>query len=179
MPSPTTTNSWRSAGVPIAFAFDSSHRDGYTVGAGLEYMFAQNWSAKLEYQFYDFGSSRFIAPAALIPLGSFRTEDHTVKAGLNYRFNLGRPDGGEVLITSVECGKRPASSRRPFYFDTKSGEFSGPSARQLRMPCPCSWPPGYGRSLGGNRELAQRQHRGCCVVPPSVRRPRANGFRSR
>jgi outer membrane immunogenic protein len=79
------------AGVPVGFALDSSHRDGYTVGAGLEYMFAQNWSAKLEYQFYDFGSSRFIAPAALVPFGSFRTEDHTVKAGLNYHFNWGGP----------------------------------------------------------------------------------------
>src|SRR6202045_3053316 len=42
------------AGAPVAFAFDRSHRDGYTVGAGLEYMFAQNWSAKVEYQYYDF-----------------------------------------------------------------------------------------------------------------------------
>ena len=25
------------------------HRDGYTVGAGLEYMFTQNWSGKIEY----------------------------------------------------------------------------------------------------------------------------------
>jgi len=79
------------AGAPIAFALDRSHRDGYTVGAGLEYMFAQNWSAKAEYQYYDFGSSRFVAPAALVPFGSFRTDDHTVKAGLNYRFNWGGP----------------------------------------------------------------------------------------
>src|ERR1700675_5219221 len=41
------------AGAPVAFALDRSHRDGYTVGAGLEYMFAQNWSAKVEYQYYD------------------------------------------------------------------------------------------------------------------------------
>lgn len=67
------------------------HRNGYTVGAGLEYMFAQNWSAKIEYQFYDFGSASFIAPAALAPFGSFRTEDHVVKAGINYRFNWGGP----------------------------------------------------------------------------------------
>jgi outer membrane immunogenic protein len=79
------------AGAPVAFALDSGHRDGYTVGAGLEYMFAQNWSAKVEYQYYDFGSSRFVAPAALVPFGSFRNDDHTVKAGLNYRFNLGGP----------------------------------------------------------------------------------------
>jgi outer membrane immunogenic protein len=78
-------------GAPIAFAFDSDHRNGYTVGAGVEYMFAQNWSAKVEYQYYNFGNSRFIAPAALVPFGSFTTDDHVVKAGLNYRFNWGGP----------------------------------------------------------------------------------------
>jgi len=34
------------AGVPQPFAFDHNHSDGYTVGAGLEYIVAQNWSAK-------------------------------------------------------------------------------------------------------------------------------------
>ena len=46
-------------GVPVAFTTDGNHRDGYTVGAGLEYMFAPNWSAKLEYQYYNFGSTTF------------------------------------------------------------------------------------------------------------------------
>ena len=81
----------RLGGAPIAFAFDSDHKNGYTVGAGVEYMFAQNWSAKVEYQYYNFGKSRFIAPAALAPFGSFTTDDHVVKAGLNYRFNWGGP----------------------------------------------------------------------------------------
>ena len=74
-----------------AFTFDSGHRDGYTVGAGLEYMFAPNWSAKAEYMYYDFGNSRFVSPAPLATFGSFRTDDHTVKVGLNYRFNVGGP----------------------------------------------------------------------------------------
>jgi outer membrane immunogenic protein len=77
--------------VAQPFSFDSGHRDGYTVGGGLEYMFAPNWSAKAEYMYYNFGNSRFVAPVALAPFGSFRTEDHTVKVGLNYRFNLGGP----------------------------------------------------------------------------------------
>ena len=47
---------------PFAFALNSSHHDGYTVGAGLEYMFAQNWSAKVEYQYYDFGKTNFVTP---------------------------------------------------------------------------------------------------------------------
>ena len=75
--------------TPVAFALNSSHHDGYTVGAGLEYMFAQNWSAKVEYQFYDFGKINFITPAPLFTLGNTRNDEHTVKVGLNYRFNLG------------------------------------------------------------------------------------------
>ena len=74
-------------GVPLAFAFDRNRRDGYTIGAGVEYMFAPNFSAKAEYQYYDFGRSAFVAPAAFVPFGAFRVDEHTVKAGLNYRFN--------------------------------------------------------------------------------------------
>ena len=79
------------AGVPTAFAFSGGHRDGYTVGAGLEYMFTQNWSGKIEYQYYNFGNSSFVTPVALAPFGNFRTDDHVVKAGINYRFNWGGP----------------------------------------------------------------------------------------
>ena len=39
------------AGVPTAFTTNGNNKDGYTVGAGLEYMFAPNWSAKAEYQY--------------------------------------------------------------------------------------------------------------------------------
>jgi outer membrane immunogenic protein len=78
-------------GVPQAFALNSNHHNGYTVGAGLEYMFAQNWSAKVEYQYYDFGKTNFVTPAVLTAFGSTRTDEHTVKAGINYRFNWGGP----------------------------------------------------------------------------------------
>jgi outer membrane immunogenic protein len=81
-------------GVPQVFALNNSHHDGYTVGAGLEYMFAQNWSAKVEYQYYNFGSTNFVTPAVLAPFGSTRDDEHTIKAGLNYRFNWG---GGPVV----------------------------------------------------------------------------------
>jgi outer membrane immunogenic protein len=78
-------------GAPAAFTLNSSHHDGYTVGAGLEYMFAQNWSGKVEYQYYDFGKTNFVTPAPLPTFGSTRNDEHTVKAGINYRFNLGAP----------------------------------------------------------------------------------------
>jgi outer membrane immunogenic protein len=79
------------AGTPIGFITRGDHRNGYTVGAGLEYMFAPSWSAKVEYDYYNFGNATFAAPAALAPTGSFTTDDHTFKAGVNYRFNWGMP----------------------------------------------------------------------------------------
>jgi outer membrane immunogenic protein len=79
------------AGAPAAFTLNRGHHDGYTVGAGLEYMFAQSWSAKLEYQYYDFGKTNFVTPAPLPTFGSTRNDEHTVKAGVNYRFNWGGP----------------------------------------------------------------------------------------
>jgi outer membrane immunogenic protein len=78
-------------GVPVAFVLDGSHSNGWTVGGGVEYLFAPNWSAKAEYQYYDFGNSRFLAPAPLVPFGSFHNDEHTLKAGVNYRFNFASP----------------------------------------------------------------------------------------
>ena len=53
-------------------------------------MFAQNWSVKIEYQYYDFGDVTFIQLAPLAPLvaaSTFTNAEHTIKLGLNYRFN--------------------------------------------------------------------------------------------
>jgi outer membrane immunogenic protein len=77
------------AGVP--FATTGNNQNGYTVGAGLEYMFAPNWSAKVEYQYYNFGSTTFTAGTPEIVGARFRDDEHTVKAGLNYRFGWGGP----------------------------------------------------------------------------------------
>lgn len=78
-------------GAPVAFAATGNHKDGYTVGGGLEYMFTPNWSAKAEYQYYNFGSTTFTAGPADIVGARFRDDEHTVKAGLNYRFGWGGP----------------------------------------------------------------------------------------
>jgi len=64
---------------------------GYTVGAGLEYLFTQNWSGKVEYQHMGFRSS----PTALqVGGGTFprnmTTDIDLVTVGLNYRFGWGR-----------------------------------------------------------------------------------------
>jgi outer membrane immunogenic protein len=76
------------AGLPVPFSTSGNSRDGYTVGAGLEYMFAPNWSAKVEYQYYNFGNTT-VTSTPLVT--SFNNDEHTVKAGLNYRFGWGGP----------------------------------------------------------------------------------------
>jgi outer membrane immunogenic protein len=79
------------AGTPVAFTTTGPQKDGYTVGAGLEYMFAPNWSAKAEYQYYNFGSTAFTGGPAPIIGSRFRDDEHTVKVGVNYRFGWGGP----------------------------------------------------------------------------------------
>ena len=81
------------AGVPAAFTASGARQDGYTVGGGLEYMFAPNWSAKAEYQYYNFGGTTFTSGPAPIVGAHFRDDEHTVKVGLNYRFGWGGPAG--------------------------------------------------------------------------------------
>jgi len=79
-------------GAPVPFATTGRGKDGYTIGAGLEYMFAPNWSAKAEYQYFDFGRTTFTAPPPIAGT-QFKNDEHTVKAGVNYRFTFGGPQG--------------------------------------------------------------------------------------
>jgi outer membrane immunogenic protein len=72
-------------GAPVTISVD---KNGYTVGGGLEYMFAPSWSAKVEYQYYDFGKVTF---SNGVDSFSVKNDEHVVKAGLNYRFNWGGP----------------------------------------------------------------------------------------
>ena len=79
------------AGAPATFATTGNNQEGWTVGAGLEYMFAPNWSAKAEYQYYNFGTTTFTAGPAAVIGSRFRDDEHSVKLGVNYRFGWGGP----------------------------------------------------------------------------------------
>ena len=83
------------AGAPAAFTTNGNHRDGWTLGAGLEYMFAPNWSAKAEYQYYNFGTTTFTSGPATVVGSRFHDDDHTVKVGVSYRFGWGGPVAGK------------------------------------------------------------------------------------
>jgi outer membrane immunogenic protein len=58
---------------------------GWVVGVGAEYAFRNNWSAKIEYNHFDFGSD-----TGVFLTGNSITFD-AVKVGINYRF--GGPGG--------------------------------------------------------------------------------------
>jgi outer membrane immunogenic protein len=71
-------------GVVTTGSFDG----GWTIGGGLEYALCSAWSAKIEYQHFDFGTKTalLVTPAN----GNFRFSNdltaETVKIGVNYHF---------------------------------------------------------------------------------------------
>jgi outer membrane immunogenic protein len=69
----------------------SETRTGWTVGAGVEWAFLDNWSAKLEYLHYDFGGRDLTLtdPVAGTIGTHIDQRIDTVKLGLNYRFWAG------------------------------------------------------------------------------------------
>jgi outer membrane immunogenic protein len=86
----------------------STTRVGWTAGGGAEWMFLPNWSAKVEYAYYDLGSVTYSsAPLTsnLLPgqvnagavsfINTAATRTHfngnIVRAGINYHFNWGAP----------------------------------------------------------------------------------------
>ena len=62
---------------------------GWTAGAGMEYAFSRQWTARAEYLYLDLGNRSVTfpdinAPGMLTAVTSFRA--HIVRGGLNYRF---------------------------------------------------------------------------------------------
>jgi opacity protein-like surface antigen len=64
-------------------SFDAT---GWTVGGGVEYALAPAWSAKLEYDYLNFGGRDVATPYVTAPVTSVSEQVHQVKLGLNYRF---------------------------------------------------------------------------------------------
>lgn len=64
-------------------------RYGYALGAGFEWAFAQNWSARAEYMYIDLG--RFTSTNVTGDTYQHRHTSHTVRLGINYLFNTPPP----------------------------------------------------------------------------------------
>jgi outer membrane immunogenic protein len=72
----------------------SKTKVGWTAGAGAEWMFARNWSAKLEYLYIDLGSESAIGDVTqkqvLVPFAvgyTWHTRENIARVGVNYHFN--------------------------------------------------------------------------------------------
>ena len=79
--------SWYPYGVAGYYGTTSSGmKIGYSVGAGVEYAIANNWSIKAEYLFTDIrrNNDGYYAPA----YWNRATQNHVVRLGVNYHFNF-------------------------------------------------------------------------------------------
>lgn len=76
-------------GSPYSFV-GSETRTGWTLGAGIEWGFAPRWTARLEYNYYDFGTREITLVNPLDSTGTdpanIRQRVQTVTVGINYRF---------------------------------------------------------------------------------------------
>ncbi|HWD59854.1 MAG TPA: outer membrane beta-barrel protein [Stellaceae bacterium] len=79
-------------GAPVVHG--SNTEVGWTAGAGAEYMFAPQWSAKLEYRHVDLGSDSFACPAASCGVATSVKASYNndaILAGLNFHFGAPPP----------------------------------------------------------------------------------------
>jgi opacity protein-like surface antigen len=77
-------------GTVIATQPLTQNRTGFVVGGGIEYGMTEQFSAKLEYDFYDFGTSTLnfntVATAGPMPV-NIKSNVNVFTVGLNYRLN--------------------------------------------------------------------------------------------
>lgn len=77
---------------PFVFnASSTTTRVGWTVGGGVEYMFARNWSVKAEYLYLNFGTVNSVGVltppfAGFAYASSTRLTANIARAGINYHF---------------------------------------------------------------------------------------------
>jgi outer membrane immunogenic protein len=74
--------------IPAAGIFTDTHTlYGWTVGAGIEYAFWNNWSLKGEYLYARFENQAYLFPATpVVPRGALNLDNHIFRVGLNWRY---------------------------------------------------------------------------------------------
>jgi outer membrane immunogenic protein len=71
------------------FATGTQTRSGWTIGGGIEYALAPNWSIFAEFNHYDFGNktvARFLSTRSVTTFDA-KQRIEAVRVGVNYRFN--------------------------------------------------------------------------------------------
>lgn len=83
-----TSGNFSFGSPPTAFSWSKTNAlGGWTIGGGVEYMIAPNWTFKTEYLYADLGTgtlaSGFFGPGSSVKV---HTTDNIVRAGLSYKF---------------------------------------------------------------------------------------------
>ncbi len=73
-----------------AWGFNNT-RTGWTAGGGVEWMFAPNWSAKLEYLYADLSGGGVTGGFSWNYGYNFHPQINIARVGVNYHFNMGAP----------------------------------------------------------------------------------------
>jgi outer membrane immunogenic protein len=104
----------------------SDWRAGWTVGAGIETIFAPNWSAKLEYLYVDLGNGQVFNVVPGVP-ESVALNANIIRAGINYRFG-GPPVAPPPLYTKAPYTKAPYTKAPVMAGNPWSGWYGGVNA---------------------------------------------------
>jgi outer membrane immunogenic protein len=74
-----------SFGIPANAQKFNWNRTGYDVGGGIEYAFTPNWTGRIEYRYYDFGSWNYYS-SSWVGHGRENLSDNTLTVGVSYLF---------------------------------------------------------------------------------------------
>ena len=115
------TGGWRGAstltlngggpGNPFTTGLSQSSRMKYILGAGIEYAFASNWSARTEYLFFNqsFNTQVFDNGNSFDYASRARSESHILRFGMNYHFG---EEGAPTDATNPTDAKADAAPER-------------------------------------------------------------------
>lgn len=78
--------SYAFAGTPPFVTAGVSSHAGWTAGAGVEYAFAENWLARVEYRYTDLGRASFVSAATNSSDLGNRVTINDVRFGIAYKF---------------------------------------------------------------------------------------------
>ena len=106
---------------------------GWLVGAGMEYAFASNWTAKLEYNYIGLSNSTISTP----PIVNVRHDIQMLKVGANYQFGdrvpaaaaASRPSGGHDTGSLAVASQNPIANMISVPFQNNTNFNVGPFNR--------------------------------------------------
>lgn len=111
-------------------ASGSDWRAGWTIGVGVEKVFAPNWTAKLEYLHVDLGNGQIFNVVPGVPESvSFRAD--ILRLGVNYKFGDPVVAAPAKLYTKAPYTKAPVMAGNPWsgwYGGVNAGYVDGSSA---------------------------------------------------